>query len=451
MEDARHQLSLFPAAEPASQSRSQNAIEADYGTFKDSLRAPIHSWFRYPAGYSYKLVEQLFRENGIQTGSWVYDPFSGTGTTLVCAKQHGLHAYGVEAHAFVHWVASVKLFWEYDYATLSDTVQELLASIQKQLTQPLMTEGVFPELVYKCYHPQTLQQLYTIREAILHSPMDEPLRELLKLALTDVLRDAAAAGTGWPYIAPNKNTGDKPPKDAWQLFVKTVHNMVRHLYQVGKHHDHDSTILNVLGDSRKRQALDDGQVHLALTSPPYLNNYDYADRTRLEVYFWGLARSWADITTLYRDKLITAATTQIVRKQHDLRTAVSEEIRTLAPTLYAALQAAVGELSARRLNKGGKKDYDLMVALYFNDLLLVLKETYRMLAANARFYLVLGDSAPYGVHIPTEQWIGELGLALGFRQMEYREFRQRGGKWKANPQRHTVTLREGLLILTKLK
>lgn len=27
------------------------------GTFQDSLRAPIHRWFKYPAGYSYKLVE----------------------------------------------------------------------------------------------------------------------------------------------------------------------------------------------------------------------------------------------------------------------------------------------------------------------------------------------------------------------------------------------------------
>jgi hypothetical protein len=25
-----------------------------FGTFHDSLRAPIHRWFKYPAGYSYK-------------------------------------------------------------------------------------------------------------------------------------------------------------------------------------------------------------------------------------------------------------------------------------------------------------------------------------------------------------------------------------------------------------
>jgi DNA modification methylase len=448
LEQHPQQLSLFASDEATTGSQRADEAIADYGTFKDSLRAPIHNWFRYPAGYSYKLVEQVFKDNQLQTGSWVYDPFSGTGTTLICAKQYGLHGYGVEAHAFVHWVASVKLFWEYDYSLLHQQIDEQLQQIQKHLSQPLETEGVFPELVYKCYHPQTLQVLYTIREAILNLAISEAIRALLKLALTNVLRESAAAGTGWPYIAPNKNTGDKLPKDAWRLFMTTVHQMVGHLYQVGRHLRH-STVNNILGDSRQPQMLHDAQINLALTSPPYLNNYDYADRTRLETYFWGLAHSWSDITTLYRNKLITAATTQVIRKHHDIETVLSPHIRTMNSSLYAGIQTAVQELAVRRLGKGGKKDYDFMVALYFNDLLLVLKETHRVLAPNAKFYLVLGDSAPYGVHIPTEQWVGELGLALGFRHMEYREFRQRGGKWKDNPQRHTVALREGLLILTK--
>jgi hypothetical protein len=33
----------------------------DYGTFKDSLNAPVHRWFKYPARYSYRLVEQKIR------------------------------------------------------------------------------------------------------------------------------------------------------------------------------------------------------------------------------------------------------------------------------------------------------------------------------------------------------------------------------------------------------
>ncbi|MCZ7549962.1 MAG: site-specific DNA-methyltransferase [Anaerolineales bacterium] len=58
----------------------------EWGTFKDSLRAPIHNWFTYPAGFSYKAVESSIKTNGILEGATVYDPFMGSGTTNLVAK-----------------------------------------------------------------------------------------------------------------------------------------------------------------------------------------------------------------------------------------------------------------------------------------------------------------------------------------------------------------------------
>lgn len=423
----------------------------ELGTFKDSLRAPIHRWFRYPAGYSYRFVLENFDLFGIEPGAWVYDPFSGTGTTLICAKQRGINAYGVEAHAFVHWVADVKLYWEFEQRLLGKQLHRLLAEAQVAVTSQSTSddlEDVFPELVYKCYHPLDLVVLYRLREFILNEVEDVKVQDLLKLALTDTLRGAAAAGTGWPYISPRKNNGQKPPRDAFAVFQKTVWQMYDDLRTVmgdmpfGEIH-------NVLGDSREKQALSDGQVSLALTSPPYLNNYDYADRTRLETYFWGLAKTWGDITRQYRDKLLVAATTQVVRKEHQLETVLNREIDYAAPQVYRAIQDAIYCMAERRLHKGGKKDYDLMTALYFNGMFEVLRETYRVLEPGGHFCLVLGDSAPYGVYVPTHTFIGELALGLGFSRFEYYESRQRGNKWKENPQRHNVKLREGVVILTK--
>lgn len=208
-------------------------------------------------------------------------------------------------------------------------------------------------------------------------------------------------------------------------------------------------IKNILGDSRQKQLLADEQVKLALTSPPYLNNYDYADRTRLETYFWGVARTWSDITRDYRDKLMIAATTQINRSKYNVETALSEEIKAIAPNIYQKLQTSILALALLRNQKGGKKAYDLMTALYFNDILAVLKETHRVLMPGGHFCLVLGDSAPYGVHVATDTLIGELAVALGFRHFDYYELRGRGEKWKENPQRHNVPLREGIVILKK--
>ncbi len=32
------------------------------GTFWDCLQTPVHRWFKYPAGFSYRLVETLITE-----------------------------------------------------------------------------------------------------------------------------------------------------------------------------------------------------------------------------------------------------------------------------------------------------------------------------------------------------------------------------------------------------
>jgi DNA modification methylase len=49
----------------------------------------------------------------------------------------------------------------------------------------------------------------------------------------------------------------------------------------------------ILGDSRDTTAdIEDDSADHIFTSPPYLNNFDYADRTRLEMYFMGDAKNW---------------------------------------------------------------------------------------------------------------------------------------------------------------
>lgn len=446
------QLSFLEQTERRVQNTAQSYDHAELGTFKDNLKAPIHKWFKYPAGYSYKFVNASFELFEVKPGDWVYDPFSGTGTTLITAKQAGINSYGVEAHSFVNWIAQTKLYWDFNLEQLGRQLDILLTSCRVVVNQQVNLvnlNGTFPELIYKCYHPTDLNTLYLIREFIQHEVEDEHIRDFLKVALTDTLRGAASAGTGWPYVAPRKNQ-EKILKDALTVFQKTVRQMYEDLQALKVKNFPACETHNVLGDSRKKQgALENEQISLALTSPPYLNNYDYADRTRLETYFWGITHSWKDITEQFRDKLMVAATTQIVRGQYDVKTVLSKELGIVSPQTYDTLQNAVLKLATLRLQKGGKKDYDLMVALYFNDILQVLKETYRILKPGGHFCLVLGDSAPYGVHIKTEEIIGQIGLGIGFSCYDYHELRHRGDKWRENPQRHRVPLREGIVILTK--
>ncbi len=429
-----------------------NIDAKEWGTFKDSLKAPVHRWFTYPAGFSYKAAEYSFMESGLDENSTVYDPFMGSGTTNLVAKTKGICSIGVEAHPFVFPIAKCKMNWDIEpvkvrreLAKIGGIIEKISGS-EEEKKEILARE--FPELVLKCYLPETLYEILHIRNYIF-SIADEEIKLFMRVALIATLRDVSIAATGWPYIAPNKIKITSLSKEGFRTYCERCESMLSDLAVV-----RESSVKNgsahrlYCGDSRDTFGyLEDGCADHIFTSPPYLNNFDYADRTRLEMYVMGDAKTWGDITSSVRTKLITCATTQIDRK--DEKYTFLPEFKRDCPEEYAFLEHAVNRLSELRLTKGGKKSYDLMVVGYMNDLYRVLKDNYRVLKEGSTAKYILGDSAPYGVHIPTDELIGKIGVNIGFRDYRIDILRTRGGKWKNNPQRHGVALRESIVTLRR--
>jgi len=415
-----------------------------FGTFNDSKSAPIHRWFQYPAGFSYKAVEYVLGLYGIDRSQIVYDPFAGTGTTCITCKFNGIESIGAEAHPFVVKVAQAKAKWDYNYSELNNFISDFICLIQKErINYKSMDINIVPELVRKCYSPDNLCKLLFIRSLIeSHAPAE--YKTLLEIALVGTLREASGAANGWPYIAPKKKIQEK---DGINTFISQLNMCFRDLKSTPL--AYRNTRCDIVEVDCRSTNFEDEIFDLVFTSPPYLNNYDYADRTRLETYFMGFANSWRDITSKVRDRLIVSATTQILRGKYNINDIICDEIKDANPNIAKELQEKVSALSKIRNQKGGKKSYDIMVGQYFNDLTLSLIETYRLMKNNSKYLLILGDSAPYGVHIPTETYLGKIGLGVGFKSFKVSELRKRGQKWSGNPQRHHVPLRESILILEK--
>lgn len=457
MLDISQQLCFFTNAEKAPMLSEEHDEKTEWGTFKDSLKAPIHSWFTYPAGFSYKAVESSFKAHHIRPGDTIYDPFMGSGTTNLVAKKLGIHSYGVEAHPFVFKIARTKLQWEIDHNEILYALSQIEHLIQAQKKQHLShsTQDVlhneFPELLLKCYEDDTLLELLWIRNALNTIQISKESYNFFFVGLTGLLREVSSAATGWPYIAPNKKKTTSANKIPLTEFRRQIYKMLEDLrlmiaeaiptYSDSQHHLFNADSRDV-GD-----LVTDNSIDHIFTSPPYLNNFDYADRTRLELYFFGEANTWGDISQQIRTKLMTSATTQISR--NDPRYTLSENLLYMCPDVYKQLKEAIQVLSERRLHKGGKKSYDLLVTGYFNDMYCELKEAYRVLKPGRSAVFVLGDSAPYGVHIPTDEFIGKIGTGVGFSEYHITVLRERGGKWGENPQRHKVKLKESTVTLAK--
>jgi hypothetical protein len=295
--------------------------------------------------------------------------------------------------------------------------------------------GGYPEIIGKCYGGETLDYLDRFRQAVEAEQDATPEAELLWMALVSSLRVVSEAGTApWQYVLPGRRKTVPPSPEV--TLHKTVQMMVADIRFMARR----ATPLAKLcvDDARTCATVPEGWATLVITSPPYANNYDYADATRLEMAFMGDIRGWGDLQQAVRRHLVRACS------QHVPPSAVNLDEVLASPELAPLRDEIVPicrELSSVRLERGGKKTYNNMVACYFLDLAQVWRALRRVCASPSEVCFVIGDSAPYGVYVPVIEWFGKLATAAGFDSWSFEKLRDRNVKWKNR--KHRVPLCEG--------
>lgn len=398
-------------------------------TFVDNMRLPVHRWFRYSAGFSAQWAKDVIQRSGARR---VLDPFGGSGTTIVAAEESGVAAIGVDVHPFVTRVAKAKLAWRADPGVLTKRAEEILVRARQG---GAVSEPPSP-LIAKCFPDRrALFDLLRVRDAVEALREGDAYDELLWLALVSIVRACSPAGTAqWQYVLPNKTKSRVAEpfsafEDRVELFAQDMRAMRLNAASP------EGQILE--SDARTLAGVPDGWADLIVTSPPYANNFDYADATRLEQSFLGEITGWGDLKPL-RKKLMKSAT------QHMGGWDPAEALESpLLEPIRAELLDVFAELTKVRATKGGNKAYNLMVAGYFLDSAQIWRALRRAGAPGVKVCYVVGDSAPYGVHVPVERWLGELALSAGFRTWEFEKVRDRNTKWKNR--KHDHPLHEGRL------
>jgi DNA modification methylase len=411
-------------------------IEQDYtATFADNMKMPIHKWYRYTAGFSASWVSELLREEQKNGRKRIIDPFAGSGTVLLESEFAGVESYGVEAHPYIYKIAKAKLNWNYP----ADKFKEEALSLLKQAKIKTITQTEFPKLIMSCYPIEILQKLEALKQTWLDKKQDDEIKNFNWFIITSILRTTSPVGTAqWQYIQPNKTKSKVI--DPFVAFEAKVNVMYFDMKQTQNRllNVVDSIILNE--DARNIKSIPSGWGDLVITSPPYANNYDYADATRLEMTFWGDISGWADLQDNVRKHLVRACTQHVSKLGDSVDSIISNP---KLGVIHSELLEVYETLKEERLKHGGKKNYHLMIAAYFNDLTDVFHSLRRVTSPNCKMCFVIGDSAPYGIYVPVDKWLGKLAVSAGFSNYSFEKLRDRNVKWKNR--KHTVPLHEGRL------
>jgi DNA modification methylase len=407
--------------------------------FAENLQQPRHRWYPFKEGFSNQLVRAAIAEARVKKRRLqVLDPFGGSGTSAVTSALLGHNAVSIEVNPFCAFTARVKC------------------------TPGSWRQRGYLEAVDRACHSANLCRKTSWLEA--HSTFCEGNGNEKWLFGRDVLRAFGAA-----ISTIERSTNGYAPalrlaalkaammccnakKDGKALryhtnwiargytrdhfiegFRAAAHQMLADVSLAPISRDREVLILQA--DARK--ALDRFAAQsfdLLITSPPYLNSFDYSDVYRPELFLGGWIENNQDLRELRLKTLRSHIQVNWPRKQGIKNARITSIVNRL-----------------RNCTKLWDQRIPLMVEAYFDDMLNVLRQVARLLRDGAPAWIVVSSSAYAGIHVPVDSILADLACGCGFELdgiSILRQLRASGQQW-AKFGTSEPPLRESLIMLRR--
>ncbi len=370
-------------------------------TFRDSKRTAFHRWYPYVQGFSAEYVREVLARFGAV--KHVYDPFGGAGTTQLEASIQGIASSYSEINPFMRFVAETKINASIWARQTSPTFEEIC---RKYLTQ--IARGDLKKRA-RSVSLSNYERAFAGRDFF----EDEHLRELLAardLSIGITNRSPEAQSLLLLAIAANivhasnmtrradlrrRRTDEYKNRvvDVGAFVTRTVREMLADL--VSSHGPQLST--TCVCESAKDVGNSVAEAFdLAITSPPYLNGTNYCRNTKLELWFCGWLDN-EDGLRKFRDTAIAAGINNVTKNRKPL-------------TQFDSVEAIAAQLDG----KAEDARIPALVRSYFSDMCDVFGAVRDALKPGARFIVDIGDSRFYGVNVPTDELLVEVGQKVGF-------------------------------------
>src|SRR6266540_4458901 len=284
---------------PAVAGRTQEALYAeiafDLSWSEDALpqvqrTKHVHSLHPYLGKFIPQIVE-VFLQRYFKPGQTVYDPFVGSGTTLVEANAYGASAVGCDISAFNCLLAQVKTR-PYALGSLEMGLRSVLEQA-RQTAEVVTTEDASPWL-RSWYAPQALRELLAY-ECVAAESLDDPAWDVARIILSRSARSARRTThfdldfprepITEPYWCHKHKRECRPVDEAMKFLRRYTDDTVRRIREFAVLRS-DEPVEVIHGDAR----LVDLPLEASgiITSPPYPGLIDYHEQHRYSYELLGL-------------------------------------------------------------------------------------------------------------------------------------------------------------------
>ena len=248
----------------------------------------VHALHPYLGKYVPQLVE-TFLQRYFKPGDWIYDPFVGSGTTLVEANAFGANAVGCDISAFNCLLSRVKTA-RYSLASLEMALRVALEEARQ--SSPAPTSHTSPWL-REWFSPRALGELIAYQRA--SESLDDPARDVARIILSRSARSARLT-THYDLDFPRSPTREeyychkhkrtcRPVDEAAKFLQRYTLDTVRRLRAFAD--VQSSATVDVLHEDSRFVRLPT-KVTGVITSPPYPGLIDYHEQHRYAYELLGL-------------------------------------------------------------------------------------------------------------------------------------------------------------------
>lgn len=339
----------------------------------------------------------------------MFDPFSGTGTTALCAAYRGKTGVATDINPFLIWLANAKAR-SYDEAAIA-SFRHAAQLVVLAASDPAAVLAERPPIsnIERWWSAPALEFLLRLKAAIdAHATGDTTLLKVAFCRTMMKLSNAAFNHQSMSFRAPPAGAA----VDATGGFLADVE------YVAGAATDNPGGHAQyILSDSRARLAQWRNRVDLLITSPPYPNRMSYIRELRPYMYWLGFLSTGRQAGDL--DWQAIGGTWGVATSRLADWTPQNAFVPAGMPRILARIRAAHaknGPLLANYVHK------------YFDDMFAHLDCVLPLLKAGATVHYIVGNSIFYGNLVPAEEYLAEQMAAVGLHAVRIIPIRKRNSK-----------------------
>lgn len=240
-------------------------------------REHLHTLHPYPAKFIPQIPRKAINEWS-KKGEVVYDPFCGCGTTLLEASLLGRPSIGTDNNAVAILVSKAKntIYRTADIVA----IQAFAGRIEEALSKASSRRDLIPTSKNFDYwfSREVLERLSALKGLILQSP--EPVRAILLASFSAIIVRVSYQDSDTRYARIERSID---PSGVGRVFRAKLLEVVKCLSEVAINRRAIASVHQA--DSRAVPFIAAESVSLIVTSPPYLNAYDYHKYHRQRIHW----------------------------------------------------------------------------------------------------------------------------------------------------------------------